>query len=113
MRKKIAREFKQPEPVFVSWLHALTATRNTCAHHGRLWNKELAVKPVLPNAWKAQGISNRRLYVIALIIQTMFMEVSPDSQWKERLKAHFNAYPAVDLSQMQFPAGWQDQAPWA
>lgn len=112
LRKKIAREFKQPEPVFVSWMHALTATRNICAHHSRLWNKELAVKPVLPNAWKAQGIGNRRFYVIALIIQAMLMEVSPDSQWKERLKAHFSAYPAIDLAQMQFSADWQDQAPW-
>ena len=113
LRKKIAREFGQPEPVFVSWMHALTAIRNTCAHHSRLWNKELAVKPVLPNAWKAQGISNRRFYVIALIVQAMLSEVSPDSQWKERLKAHFNAYPATDIAQMHFAIDWQSQAPWA
>lgn len=38
MRKKIARAFNQPQPVFVSGLHALTAVRNVCAHHYRLWN---------------------------------------------------------------------------
>ncbi|WP_433964378.1 Abi family protein [Tunturiibacter gelidiferens] len=112
LRKQIAQEFRQPAPVFLSWLHALTAIRNTCAHHGRLWNRELAVKPELPKTWKAQGIDNKRLYVIALIVQTLLSEVSPDSQWKERLKAHFNAYSSVDLAQMQFPANWQNEEPW-
>jgi abortive infection bacteriophage resistance protein len=113
LRKQIARKFDQPAPVFLSWLHALAAIRNICAHHSRLWNKELAVKPELPNAWKAQGVENRRFYIIALIIQTLLDEVSPGSRWKERLKAHFDIYPAVDLAQMHFPADWKQRSPWA
>jgi abortive infection bacteriophage resistance protein len=112
LRKRIARRFNQQAPVFLSWLHTLTAIRNVCAHHSRLWNKELAVKPELPNAWKVQGIDNRRFYIIALIIQTLLLEVSPQSRWKERLKAHLDAYPAVDLAQMHFPADWYQHAPW-
>ena len=50
LRKQIARKFDQPAPVSLSWLHALAAIRNICAHHSRLWNKELAVKPELPSA---------------------------------------------------------------
>jgi abortive infection bacteriophage resistance protein len=113
LRKEIARRFNQPAPVFLSWLHTLTAIRNTCAHHGRLWNKELAVKPELPKAWKAQGIDNRRYSIIALISQTLLDEVSPGSKWKERLKAHFDAYPAVDFAQMHFSIDWRTRAPWA
>ena len=112
LRKKIAREFNQPQPVFVSWLHALTAIRNVCAHHSRLWNRELAVKPKLPVAWKGNGIGNDRFYVIALIIQTLFADIAPDSQWGERLKALFNAHPTVNLRAMQFPANWQTRSPW-
>lgn len=113
LRKEIAREFALPAPVFLSWLHSLTAIRNVCAHHGRLWNKELAVKPELPNDWKTQGIDNRRFYVIALIVQTMLAQVSPLSEWKERVKAHFDAHPAIDLAQMHFPPDWQSRPPWA
>jgi len=112
LRKKIAREFNQPQPVFVSWLHALTAVRNVCAHHSRLWNRELAVKPELPVAWKANGIGNDRFYVIALIIQTLLAGIAPDSDWGERLKALFNAHPTVNLRAMQFPANWQNLAHW-
>jgi abortive infection bacteriophage resistance protein len=112
LRKQIAHEFKQPEPVFVSWLHALTAIRNSCAHHARLWNRELAVKPELPNAWKAQGIGNRRFYTIALIIQALLNQVSPGSRWKERLKAHIDGFPGVDISHMHFPSDWKGHSPW-
>ena len=112
LRKKIAREFNQPQPVFVSWLHALAAIRNVCAHHSRLWNRELAVKPELPVEWKASGISNDRFYVIALIIQTLLADIGPDSRWGERLKALFNAHPTVNLRAMQFPANWQSRPPW-
>lgn len=112
LRKKIAREFAQPEPVFISWLHSLAAIRNVCAHHTRLWNRELAVKPELPKAWTAAGIDNSRYYVIALIIQSLLVVISPNSRWKDRLKAHFNAYPSVDLPAMHFPPDWQSRPPW-
>jgi abortive infection bacteriophage resistance protein len=113
IRKQIARRFNQPQSVFVSWLHALTAVRNLCAHHCRLWNRELAVKPELPVAWKSAGLLNERFYVMALIIQTLLTEVAPNSQWKDRLKAHFTASPTIDLRAMHFPADWQTQPSWS
>ena len=112
LRKKIAREFNLPQTVFASWLHSLAAIRNVCAHHSRLWNRELAVKPELPTAWKTSGIENQRLYAIAMIIQTLLASISPDSPWKGQLKSLLNAYPAVNLRAMQFPADWQHLPPW-
>ena len=113
VRKKIAREFGQPESVFKSWLHSLAAIRNICAHHSRLWNRQLAVKPTLPMAWAANGIDNSRVYCMALVIQSLLDNISPDSKWKERLKTNFTAYPHVDQRAMRFPRDWQNQAPWA
>jgi abortive infection bacteriophage resistance protein len=112
-RKKIAREFNQPEPVFTSWLHSLAAISNICAHHSRLWNRQLAVKPALPTAWAGAGIDNSRVYAIALVIQSLLNTLSRDSNWKERLKATFATYPSVNLPAMHFPTNWQDQAPWS
>jgi abortive infection bacteriophage resistance protein len=113
VRKRIAMEFGQPEAVFTSWLHALAAIRNTCAHHGRLWNRPLAVKPQLPNQWTSKGLDNKRIYVIALIVEALLNRISPDSKWKERLKEEVTAYPSVDLSAMHFPLNWQSVPPWA
>jgi len=110
--QKIAQESGLPEPVFTSWLHTLTAIRNLCAHHKRLWNRELSVKPLLLCNWQANGLSNRRYYAIALVIQSLLSQVAPRTQWKERLKTHFRAHPAIDLAAMEFPANWQTIPPW-
>ena len=90
----------------------LNGVRNVCAHHSRLWNRELAVKPELPVAWKASGIGNERFYVIALIIQTLLTDIAPDSDWGERLKALFSTHPTVNLRAMQFPANWKNRPAW-
>jgi abortive infection bacteriophage resistance protein len=113
LRKKIADRFAQPQSVFVSWLHALTAIRNVCAHHSRLWNRELSVKPMLPSAWNSGQIDNGRFYVVALIIQTLLMEIAPDSEWKIKLKAAIDSYPSADLQAMKFPLGWYSAQPWS
>lgn len=110
--KKIAQEFGQPEPIFSSWLHTLTAIRNVCAHHNRLWNRELSVKPQMLNSWRATNIDNRRYYAIALVIQSLLSSIAPRAQWKERLKTHFRAHPTIDLSAMHFPPDWQNTPPW-
>jgi abortive infection bacteriophage resistance protein len=112
LQKKIAWEFGQPEVLFSSWTHVLSTVRNTCAHHSRLWNRELVVKPLFPKSWRVAGISNRRFYAVVLVIQTMLEKVSPNSRWKERLKAHFNAHPSVDIAHMHFPPDWQNRRPW-
>ncbi len=112
-RKKIARPLNTPEAVLVSWLHSLTNIRNICAHHSRLWNRELPVRPTLLHAWRSASISNDRVYCVALILQHLLTAVSAADQWKAKLKTLFNQYPDVNLSAMQFPAGWQTVPPWA
>lgn len=47
-RKIIGRRLNVPAPLLESWLHTLTSVRNICAHHSRLWNRELGIKPETP-----------------------------------------------------------------
>jgi len=112
LRKQVAREYGISQPVFVSWLHTLSYVRNTCAHHSRLWNRELAVKPELPHVWTAEGVTNDRIYCVLLILQTLLSVVAPESKWKERLKAHIAAYPAISSASMKFPPDWTQQKIW-
>ncbi|PID52915.1 MAG: hypothetical protein CSB46_11210 [Micrococcales bacterium] len=37
-------------PQLASWLKSLNLVRNTCAHHGRLFNRVHTIKPKLPKA---------------------------------------------------------------
>ncbi|MEQ9286360.1 MAG: Abi family protein [Cyclobacteriaceae bacterium] len=62
-KKRIARHFKLPTPyVLESWMHSITYVRNLCAHHSRLWNRTLTLKPQLlrkpKNAWLSSNNVN-------------------------------------------------------
>ena len=41
----IAKYFSLPPQTFLSWLHALNFTRNLCAHHSRMWNRDMNIVP--------------------------------------------------------------------
>jgi len=51
--------------VLGNWMHVITYLRNICAHHSRLWNRELSIRPLLPNKdvrWTTLGLNNEHLF---------------------------------------------------
>lgn len=120
-RKRIASRFRLPQEVLGSWLHTLTFVRNCCAHHARLWNRELAIPPKLPRekAWNwpqilpGQPRPERRLFVVVLMLAHLMRHVSPDSQWQDRLERLLEKYPGVPLAPMGFIEDWGAHPVWA
>ena len=47
IRKQMGRAYEISQSQLVSWLHCLAYVRNVCAHHGRLWNRELSLRRLL------------------------------------------------------------------
>lgn len=115
-RKAIAHRFKVPQDKLASWLHTLTFIRNCCAHHARLWNRELSIAPalmrdpewqfpaVLPNS---QIQPAKRLFSVILLLSYLMKQVSPDSKWVNNLLELFKKYPCVPIRSMGFPDDWQ------
>jgi len=119
-RKKIAHRFKLPQEVLGSWLHTFTFVRNCCAHHSRLWNRELAIPPMLPKAgtWADQGPAgsprpDRRLFIVLLMLAYLMTHISPDSKWRHRFESLLKAYPEIPLSAMGMAEDWQAHPVWA
>lgn len=48
VREKVASEFGLSVAQMRSWLKALNVVRNTCAHHGRLFNRYYSIQAKLP-----------------------------------------------------------------
>lgn len=58
-KKRIARSYGVPQhEILESWMKNLCAIRNICAHHGRLWNRVIPVKPIIPSRVRSIWISN-------------------------------------------------------
>ncbi len=112
LRKRIAKDFGISQSQLISWLETLTYIRNICAHHARLWNRELSLKPELLTEWKAERISNNRIYCVLLILEHIMKYAAPRSRWKDRLMLHIVANSTVSLDAMEFPPRWKELPPW-
>lgn len=115
LRQRIASPYKVDAQFLASWLHMLTYARNVCAHHKRLWNRHLAIKPRFPSrslAWPHQVPDNERLYAVLVVLRHMMTVNSPNSKWVERLHGLLAAHPTVPQSAMGFPGGWEKLATW-
>jgi abortive infection bacteriophage resistance protein len=116
IKRKIAGKFSVQDAQFASWLHSLSYVRNVCAHHSRLWNRELAIRPSLPRpsaGWPYHVPSADRLYCVLVIIRHLLLQISPRCKWSDRLFALLDGHPEMDLKSMHFPDAWRSSAPWA
>ncbi|MEH0373028.1 Abi family protein [Vibrio mimicus] len=120
-RKMIAKRFDVPQDVFQSWLHTLNFVRNCCAHHSRLWNRELSILPKIPNGeeWQlpeqlepSKVRPNRRIYMVLLMLAHLMRQISPDSRWHDKVKALIVLHPQVPLAPMGFPQDWRTHNFW-
>lgn len=118
-KKEIAQEVGLTMPLLESWLKTLNAIRNICAHHSRLWNRELGLKPELPRSvdffwpeYQKQHQDHMRIAVVISILQHFMTQISPHDGWKTKLFNLFDKYPEIDQKMMGFPEGWQDDLFW-
>lgn len=87
-KRKIANFFGINNGTFQTWLHSLVYVRNLCAHHSRLWNRELRIRPEMPNKikykWIGQtNVSNSNLYIILCIINYLLFTIAPKNNFAQ------------------------------
>lgn len=110
-RKAIAERFALPQHVLQSWLHTLTFVRNICAHHSRLWNRELAVSPAWPDVLGAYGqdANRRRFFTLSMMLVYLLGHIGPDAGWLPRLTQLMTTYPQIPMRAMGFPNDWEQR----
>lgn len=119
IKQAIASNFNMPAKVFESWLLTLNTVRNICAHHSRLWNREIGTAPLIPlqkdyPEWhQPQTISNNRVFAALTICKWSLDRIAPQSRWADRLRALLHEFPDIPLVSMGFPADWEQCPIWA
>lgn len=119
VKQSVASVFGMPDKVFDSWLLTLNTVRNICAHHSRLWNRELGVKPIIPRiaqypAWHTPvKVENKRMFAVLTICQYSLRRIAPQSGWLNRLQQLLADFPNVPTASMGFPANWTACPIWA
>jgi abortive infection bacteriophage resistance protein len=105
---------------FQTWLRSLNYLRNLCAHHSRLWNRNVADQPSLAGtdtiAWCRSFIGKEDLiakpFLLLAICRHMVKIICPDTKWHTRLADHMLSFPAqhssrrLSVMDMGVPEGW-------
>jgi abortive infection bacteriophage resistance protein len=106
----IAQELGTVNHTFLkSWLQSISQIRNVCAHHGRLWNKNLPGRPKLmphpPSPWVLEvppASRHHMLYVHLCCIKYLLDAISPGHKFAQRLRTLFDSYRSVDPNALGF-----------
>ncbi len=107
--------------VFASWLHSLNYLRNVCAHHNRLWNRNIVKRPKLPPVAEVPELAvfqdnehgQTRAFLLLCICHHLVRRINPSSSWGRRLKTLLDRdFPTLDhvglnLGAMGVDDGWQ------
>lgn len=106
--------------VFATWLRSLNYLRNICAHHSRLWNRNIVDQPKLPSvselAWvapfEADTHARARCFLLLRITRHLLSVVNPRSSWSKRMRTHLLAFPdlahlGLNLAGLGAPGGWE------
>ena len=118
IRQSIADVFDIDERIFVAFVHQLTVVRNICAHHNRLWNRQLDVGFALPEkqpialAAAMNRTMPRRIYNSFAMTNHLLARAEPENDWGDRLKRLMATLPAGRSAEMGFPDDWQDLELW-
>lgn len=116
----IAKEYGAVNHTYLpSWLQSIAQIRNYCAHHSRLWNKNLPGAPKLlskpPNPWIADVPKQhefQKLYVHMCLMKYLLNVIQPNNKFTNRLKKLLESYPSVDPDALGLKTNWYTEPLW-
>lgn len=80
-KRAISSRFNLHHKQLLDWLHTLTYIRNLCAHHGRLWNRELSIRADFrgPKEWLPPVTPrNDRVFYILIMLRHFLRSIVLD-----------------------------------
>jgi abortive infection bacteriophage resistance protein len=123
--QKIGTQDKQAISIFFdlhhkrldNWLHVLTYIRNICAHHGRLWNRELSIKDdVSKDANWSNPITprNDKIFYVLLMVRYLLNKIGDADRWTQSMTHLLK--PICQNTQfrnaMGIPENWLEHPLW-
>jgi abortive infection bacteriophage resistance protein len=111
-------------PALVNWLRVLNYVRNVCAHHSRLWNRNLINQiaprqlrgiPQLAHLSAPGGGAHFRVYSTLCILAFLLAGFGDESRWAAAVRDLLTAelpHCGRSLEELGMPANWTDSSLW-
>lgn len=96
-----------------TWFQVINIVRNICAHHGRLYSRQLITTPlfVVPQkgCWVHAWPNPNRVYAAICIIKNFLDICNPNNAFSGELKELMKMARTEQLPSMGFPADWETE----
>ena len=108
IRNKLANGLGLSSRVLESWLVTINTVRNICAHHGRLWNRGIGTRPIIPKRSKHSewhepfSVRSDNMFGILTILSYLLEHIAPKTFWRERLFKLLGRLSFGELSRIGF-----------
>lgn len=116
-KRPIASHFNLHPKRLADWLHTLTYVRNVCAHHSRLWNRELAIRPdkVKDINW-LPPITPRsdRIFYVLLMLRHLLAATGNGTEWAHQINQLLAPFAVSRQwrAAMGVPDQWEQHPVW-
>lgn len=116
-KREVAAYFGVNDTVLISWLHTIVYLRNVCAHHSRLWNRDMRIRPVIPKKttyqWLVtQNTSNKKTFFVLSMIIYLMNTINKKHTIVNKFKSLLTKFPNIDVRAMGFPPNWESEPLW-
>ena len=114
----IAKVIGYHSSVLSSWLHTFTYIRNICAHHSRIWNRELAIAIIVPRQGGWHVVNTKRIGSVIFAINNLLSKLSIEEKIKADWKAEIKTLLDQPANMPQFYRGmglldsWKESPLW-
>ena len=115
IRRDIARHYSVDEKILTSLLRHLVRVRNICAHHERLWDRDLQSTFTIPKRLgddrKASRFFNlqdsHKIYNVLVVVVYLMERINPLAGWRKRLTTLLDEYERLPRGSMGLPPDWR------
>lgn len=109
-KKAIAKEcFNINYQLLESWIKHLSYIRNICAHYGRLYNKKMAITPMIHNKYKNDMLALNKVFTTILAIKELTKNITEWNIFRIQLETLICEYKdVIDLELIGFPSNWSE-----
>lgn len=116
-KRAVAAPFNIHHKRLEDWLHILTYVRNVCAHHSRLWNRELAIRPdaTRDKLWQPPVTPRTdRIFYILLVMRQLLKVAGNGCDWQQNCTKLITPIATKVEWQiaMGLPNNWQKHPLW-
>lgn len=102
-----------------SCLQSIAQIRNYCAHHSRLWNKNLPGSPKLLSKPPFNWVNDvpkqhefQHLYIHLCLMKYLINIIYTENDFTARLSALLQKYPSVDPNALGMKPNWEEEELW-